>query len=126
MKTKSNIPTSVANCQGVESTSSAPATTNEAPSNMSREFYNLLADIEDLIKATTSLTGEDLARATAKLSERVAAAKESVEEMGSAIARQAHKTVGDTSDYVHEQPWQAIGAGAAVAFLLGFVLARRG
>jgi len=122
MKTISNTPTSVANRQGVGAT----AKTNGVQSNVSREFHNFIADIEDLIKATTSLTGEDLARAKAKLSERVAAAKESVEEMGGAVAQQARKTAADTNDYVHEQPWQAIGAAAAVAFLLGFVLARRG
>ena len=123
MKTKSNTPTSVAHSHGVEA---ASAKTNGGQSNMSREFHNFLADIEDLIKATTSLTGEDLARATAKLSERVTAAKESVEEMSGAIAQQARKTAADTNDYVHEQPWQAIGAAAAIAFLLGFVLSRRG
>lgn len=126
MKTKSSIPNSVANGQGVGSTSAVTAKTNGDQSNVSREFHNFLADIEDLIKATTSLTGEDLARATAKLSERVAAAKESVEEMGGEISHQARKTAADTNDYVHKQPWEAIGAGAAVAFLLGFVLARRG
>lgn len=125
MKTKPNIPVSVANCQGIGATSAATTPANGARSNVSREFYNFLADIEDLVKATTSLTGEELAQATAKLNERVAAAKESVEEMGGAIARQSRKTVDDTNHYVHEQPWQAIGAGAAVAFLLGLLLGRR-
>jgi len=73
----------------------------------------------------TSLTGEDLARAKAKLTERVATAKKSVEEMGGAIASQARKSATATNDYVHANPWQAIGIGAAVGLLLGFVLARR-
>jgi ElaB/YqjD/DUF883 family membrane-anchored ribosome-binding protein len=125
MKTKSNIPNSLAHGQGAGSASLATATTHGAPSNGSSEFHNFFADIEDLIKATTSLTGEDLVQATAKLSERVAEAKESVEEMSVEIANQARKTAAGTNDYVHKQPWEAIGAGAAVAFLLGFVLARR-
>ncbi|HDI5924377.1 TPA: DUF883 family protein, partial [Escherichia coli] len=28
-------------------------------------------------------------------------------------------------DYVHEKPWQGIGVGAAVALVLGLLLARR-
>ena len=94
-------------------------------SGMSLEFHNFLADIEDLIKTTTSLTGEDLALAKAKLSERVAAAKESVEEMSGVIADGARTSVAVTDAYVHDQPWKAIGIGAALGFVLGFALARR-
>ena len=122
MHTESTIPEFGKNGQGVGSTPSASATAEGA---LSREFHNFVADIEDLIKATTSLTGEDLARAKAKLSARVAAAKESVEAMSGAITERATKTAAVTNSYVHEQPWQSIGAGAVVGFLLGLVLARR-
>jgi ElaB/YqjD/DUF883 family membrane-anchored ribosome-binding protein len=30
-----------------------------------------------------------------------------------------------TDEYVHDNPWQAIGVAAAVGFLLGLVVARR-
>jgi ElaB/YqjD/DUF883 family membrane-anchored ribosome-binding protein len=96
-----------------------------ARSGVAHEVKSFLADIEDLVKETTSLTGDDLARAKVKLTERVSAAKQSVEDMGSDIAQRARKSAKATDDYVREQPWKAIGAGAAVAFLLGFVLARR-
>lgn len=103
----------------------ADAKKSAGRSKVSREFHDFLADIEDLVKETTSLTGEDLSRAKAKLSARVAQAKESVEDMGVAMADRARKGATATNEYVHEQPWKVIGASAAVAFLLGFVLARR-
>jgi ElaB/YqjD/DUF883 family membrane-anchored ribosome-binding protein len=121
MKPELNIPNSTVNAH----TASAAVKPNGGSSNVTREFHNFLADIEDLIKATTSLTGEDLARATAKLSERVATAKESIEDMGDTIVLKARKTAASTSSYVHANPWKAIGAGAALAFLLGFVVSRR-
>lgn len=96
-----------------------------APSGVSLELNNFLADVEDMVKSTTTLSGEDLAAAKAKLGKRIAAAKASVEEMGGAIAEQARKTVTVTDHYVHQQPWNAVGIGAAAGFLLGFVLARR-
>jgi ElaB/YqjD/DUF883 family membrane-anchored ribosome-binding protein len=89
------------------------------------EFQSFLSDVEDLFKATTSLTGEDLARAKAKLSARIEAAKESVEDMSASVTQQARRTATMTNNYVHEQPWTVIGAGAAVSFLLGYLLARR-
>ena len=129
MQSKSNIPESGANGQGAGPALSSVATADGALAGVSREFHDFVADIGDLVKATTLLTGEELSRARAKLSERVAAAKVSVEEMGGAIADGARKSVKVTDDYVHEQPWKAVGVGAgvgaAVGFLLGFVLARR-
>ena len=92
---------------------------------VSREITNVLADAEDLIKATTSLTSEDLVRVRTQLAKGVAAAKQSIEEMGGAIADSARKTAATTDAYVHEQPWKVIGASAAVAFLLGVLIARR-
>lgn len=89
------------------------------------EFQNVLSDIEDLVKTTTSLTGEDLTRAKAKISERVASAKQTVALMAGVITDRARKTVKATDGYVHEQPWQSIGIGAALGLLVGFVLARR-
>lgn len=96
-----------------------------AGSAMSREFTNVLADAEDLLKATTAISGEDLARIRAQLTKGVAAARQSIEEMGTAVADGARKTAKATDTYVHEQPWKAIGVSAAVAFLLGMLIARR-
>jgi ElaB/YqjD/DUF883 family membrane-anchored ribosome-binding protein len=97
-----------------------------APSGVAKEFQNFVADMEDLIKAATSLTGDDLARAKANLAARVAAARAFVEEMPGTISDRARNTVKVADDYVREQPWQTVGIGAAVGLLIGFLLGRRG
>jgi ElaB/YqjD/DUF883 family membrane-anchored ribosome-binding protein len=107
------------------SASSIESAASDIGSGVSREFHSFLEDIEDLVKQTTSLTGDELARAKEKLSARVASAKESVEDMGHAAANRARKAAKATDRYVHEQPWKVIGASAAIAFLIGFALARR-
>ena len=121
MQAKSNIPETGVNGQG----DAKPTGVGNAMSAVSREVTNVIADAEDLIRATTALTGEDLARIRAQLSKGVTAAKHSIEEMGGAIAGGARRTVATTDAYVHEQPWKVIGASAAVAFLLGILVARR-
>ncbi len=88
-------------------------------------FRNLVSDIEDFITSTTSLTGEDLERAKQKLRAQVSAAKESLGELSDSVMDKARKTATVTNEYVHEQPWAAIGIGAAVGLLVGFVCARR-
>lgn len=105
---------------------SAPPTVAAAmQAGVSREFHSLFTDIEDLLKSTTSLTGDDLARAKASLVARASAARASIEKMGVVIADRARNTATATDGYVHERPWQAIGIGAALGLVAGFVLARR-
>lgn len=94
-------------------------------SDASSEFHNFIADVEDLVKDTSTLTGEDLKRAKAKLSARLESARSSAAEMGGAIAKRSRHAAVATNDYVHEQPWKAIGTGAVVGLLVGFILARR-
>ena len=101
------------------------ATSGGAPSHASREIHDFLADVENLIKATSSLTGEELARARAKLSQRVAAARESVEQISEKVTDQVRSTARTTDSYVREHPWQAVGIGAALGLLLGLALTRR-
>lgn len=121
MQTKSYLPDS-----GANGSKSSTVTGNGAKAAASLELHNFLADIEDLVKEASSLTGDELVRAREQLNERIGAVKGSLQEMGGSLAQRARKTVSATNDYAHEEPWKAIGAGAAVGMLLGFLLARRG
>lgn len=96
-----------------------------ALSNMAREFRSFVSDVEDLIKATNNLTGDELNKAKAKLEQRITIARRSVEELGGSIAERARKTAQSADDYVHEQPWTAIGAGAGLGLVVGYLLTRR-
>lgn len=124
MQNPSTSSTSFSNSKDLDAHSGS-AQKQESPSAMAREFHNFVADIEDLLKATTNLTGDELQKAKAKLNERIAAAKDSATEIGESVVNRARKTAATTNTYVHEQPWNAIGASAAVGLLLGYLLARR-
>ena len=91
----------------------------------SKEAHNFLKDIEDLVTSMTSLTGEDLTRAKARLGARVAAARASMDRISGSVADGARKSVKATNGYVHENPWQAIGIGAAMGVVIGLALSRR-
>ncbi|NNM51988.1 MAG: DUF883 domain-containing protein [Pseudomonadales bacterium] len=95
----------------------------------SREFHNIIADIEDLVAEATSLSGEDFTGVATQVSRLLSSAKESMEAFSNTVNKRAHKTVASVDHYVHEQPWTAIGVGvglgAASGLLLGHLLARR-
>lgn len=85
----------------------------------------VLGDVEALLKQAANSTGqqavelreraaENLHRASLRLSEaRIAAAEKS-----RAAARRA-------DDWVHANPWAAVGAAVGVGFLLGMLASRR-
>lgn len=104
---------------------SLSASAHTKTSAISSEFKNFLADIEQLISEATSMTGDELAQAKTKLNDRIDSIKHSVVDMGESISNKARRGATVTNEYVHEQPWVAIGAGVAVGMLVGFLVSRR-
>jgi ElaB/YqjD/DUF883 family membrane-anchored ribosome-binding protein len=101
------------------------ASAHNTTSAISSEFKNFLADIEQLITEATSMTGDDLVQAKSKLNDRIDSIKHSFDDIGDSIGNKARRSAVITNNYVHEQPWIAIGAGAAVGLLVGFLASRR-
>jgi len=100
----------------------AGAAARTAARSGSREFRNLIADVEDLIKRVANVDDQDLARARARLEHTLHAAKASLHDGKERVRTTARHAAETTDDYVHSNPWSAIGiaaaAGAAIAVLL--------
>lgn len=124
MKIQPNMSESAGNGRNAES-SSATIAAAESQSPMSREFHNFVADVEDIVTGTTSITAEDLVRVKTKLGERVASAKEHFEDASDTVLLSARRAAAATDDYVRAQPWVAVGVCAAAGLVLGFALGRR-
>lgn len=92
---------------------------------LSNEFRNFVSDIEDLVKSSTSLTGDELAKAKDKIKDRISSAKVSLASAGDSIAQRARRTATATNEYVNDEPWKAIAIGAAAGFFVGVLVARR-
>lgn len=98
-----------------------PASTSDV---LPREVHNFLSDVEHLIEETTSITGEELARAKARLGERISKVRHAAAETGEAVVKEARRNAELANQYAHERPWTMIGIAAALGGLLGFLLAR--
>ncbi len=96
-----------------------------ARARLSTEMHGLLDEVDGLVRETASLTADELGRAKDRIGARLTAAKQSAQDMGDKLVKRARHGAEVTNTYVHERPWKAVGIGAAVAFLLGFVLSRR-
>lgn len=78
----------------------------------------LAADIEELVKATATQSGEKIAEARVRVQQALATAKDTVVVRGADAARV-------TDRYVHENAWKAVGISAGIAFLVGLLIGRR-
>lgn len=97
----------------------------DASSDIAKEFKKFVGDIEDLFKSSNALTGDELAKTKKQLDQRIKTARTSLNDASGNILQNARRTAALTNQYVHQQPWTVVGTGAALSFLLGYLLASR-
>lgn len=89
------------------------------------DFKTVVADAEDLLKATASAAGEQANVARSRVRESLAEAKvklAAAEEVAVVRAKEAAKA---TDAFVHDHPWKAIGLAASLGLIVGLLIARR-
>jgi ElaB/YqjD/DUF883 family membrane-anchored ribosome-binding protein len=85
----------------------------------------VVADAEELLKATADQTGERIAAARGKAEETLKVAKARLDEQEAALMVKTKAVAKATEDYVRDNPWKAVGIAAAAGFLLRILVTRR-
>ncbi len=85
----------------------------------------VITDAEDILKATADQTGEKIANLRVRIQDRLLGARIRLDAAEAALIDKTRAAARAADDYVHESPWQAVGIGAGVGFVLGLLLARR-
>ena len=85
----------------------------------------VVADAEELLKATADQTGERIAAARVKAEESLKAAKTRLDEQDAAVRAKTKAVAKCTEDYVRDNPWKAMGIAAAAGFVLRILVTRR-
>lgn len=89
------------------------------------DLRTVVADAEELLKATANQTGERIAAARTKAEESLKVAKARLVEAQAAVVERTKAAAKVTDDYVQANPWKAVGIGTAVGLVLGLLIARR-
>jgi ElaB/YqjD/DUF883 family membrane-anchored ribosome-binding protein len=89
------------------------------------DLRTVFVDVEELLKATASQTGERITAARAKAEESLKVAKAQLAEMQAVVAAQTKAAAKAADDYVRANPWQAVGISAAVGLIFGMLMTRR-
>ena len=101
---------------------SAPLSSEE---KLVDDIKSVIADAEDLLSATADQTGDKIVSLRARIQERLKDARTRLVAAEAVLLEKTRAAARATDAYVHESPWQAVGIGAGIGFLLGFILGRR-
>jgi ElaB/YqjD/DUF883 family membrane-anchored ribosome-binding protein len=99
-------------------------------SEMSREkliddFSAVLAEAEEMLKRASAETGDKARDLRSQVETKLLRAKLRLQELEGEAVDRAKAAARVTDDYVHDNPWQAIGVAAAVGLAVGLLLNRR-
>jgi ElaB/YqjD/DUF883 family membrane-anchored ribosome-binding protein len=86
----------------------------------------VVADAEALLKEAASAGGDKAVELREKAIASLRHAREGLQDVQHLMAEKSKAAVRATDDYVHEHPWRAVGVAAAVGFLVGLLVNRRG
>ena len=99
--------------------------TPDAREQIVADMKAVIADAEELLKATTGATGERIAAARARAEETLKAARVKLSRLDDVVIDQAKETARAADEYVREHPWGAVGIAAVAGLLLGVMISRR-
>lgn len=85
----------------------------------------VVADAEEILKATAGQAGEKMADLRAKLQDHLYNARQSLAEAQAAVVERTKQVARATDDYVHDNPWRSIGIAAGFGLLVGLLIGRR-
>ncbi len=85
----------------------------------------VVADAEELLRATAGQTGEKVAAARERIQANLAVAKERLVEAEQAVVEKTRHAAKATDEYVHDNPWKSMGIAAAVGVVVGMLISHR-
>lgn len=89
------------------------------------DLQTVIEDAEALLQATASQTGEKIDAIRTRARASLHQARGRLSELQTKTADQARHAAASTDEYVHKNPWQAVGIAAGIGLLLGVLINRR-
>jgi ElaB/YqjD/DUF883 family membrane-anchored ribosome-binding protein len=85
----------------------------------------VIADAEDLLRATAGQAGEKLAAARERAQASLSVARAKLGEAERMVLERSRQAAHATDEYVHDNPWTAVGIAAGVGLVIGLLIGRR-
>ncbi len=103
----------------------ADAANEVSKEKLVQDFKLVIADAEDLLRATATQAGEKVAAARERIQDRLHTAKIKLAEAEEAVLIRTREAARVTDEFVHDKPWYAVGIAAGVGLIIGMLIGRR-
>ena len=90
-----------------------------------KDFSDALDDANTLLKEAATETGERASHLRSQVAAKLLSAKLKLQDLQDDAVDRAKAAARVTDDFVRDNPWQAMGAAAALGFLVGVLISRR-
>jgi ElaB/YqjD/DUF883 family membrane-anchored ribosome-binding protein len=85
----------------------------------------VVADAEELLRASAGQAGEKVAVARERIQTSLAAARIKLSDAEQAVRERSKEAANATDEFVHDQPWKAVGIAAGIGLVIGLLIGRR-
>jgi ElaB/YqjD/DUF883 family membrane-anchored ribosome-binding protein len=89
------------------------------------DLKTVLQDAESWLRSSGTLTGDEFKAAKAKVERTLVKAKDDIIRSQEAVVEKTKVAAKATDEFVTENPWKAVGIGAAIGVLIGVLAARK-
>lgn len=89
-----------------------------------QDLQMVVSDAEDLLKATAGQAGEKVSAARERIQDSLSAAKARLAVAQEAMLEKTRQAARVTDEYVHDNPWRAVGIAAGAGFIVGLLISR--
>ena len=86
------------------------------------DLRNLVADAEELLKATANQAGDKIGVARQKIEQSLIEGKKALADAELNLVKKSKEAAEMADDYVRDNPWSAVGIAAAVGLVLGLLI----
>ena len=92
---------------------------------LAQDLKIVISDAEELLRATASQAGEKVSVAREKIQDSLRHAKVKLAEVEDILVDKGKLAARATDEYVHDNPWKAVGIAAGVGLIIGMLISRR-
>ncbi len=86
------------------------------------DLRNLVADAEELLKATASQAGDKIGVARQKIEQSLIEGKKALADAEKTLVAKSKECAEIADDYVRENPWSSVGIAGGIGLLLGLLI----
>ena len=106
------------------STRSVGTASEVSKEKLVHDLRMVVTDAEELLRATAGVASDKVAAVRGRIQENLEVTKERLNAAEEALLEKTRLAAKATDEYVHENPWRAVGISAGVGLIVGLLISR--